>query len=430
VDKIFLLACFFLPFENFFFAPSAGWAAITPLIFFVYLLLNINYLGKCLGKYYKLILVIAIVIVITLINILFMNQYAEQAMVRFVNALISLGLGIITLFSLDIYFLQKGNSIKKMEKVVLVAYSITFAIGVVQFIAIKFNVQALYDFFAAITKRNYLEVNRVQYFFTEPSFIGMHMFGVLLPIYILGKNKKIRNIIILYIIASVMFGCGVRILIDTLAVIVCFLFFKIDFKKVKNMIMIVVPCAILFIGANYVYQNNVRVQNIVSQGVYADGSFASRWFRINASVRGYMEHPLHMLVGYGLGQEVIPLKYGYYDARNDYRNSYMSEVIGLENGEKETEESVSFCLYIRIISECGGIVFLIFVGYLVKLYKHLNDEKWKGLFFSILYLYIQFEPFAFYSIWLLVVFAQLNDKEMRRNLHENISIKSPAISRN
>jgi hypothetical protein len=413
VDKIFLLACFFLPFENFFFAPAGGWAAITPLIFFVYLLWNINYLGKCLGKYYKLLLVIAIVVVITLINILFMNQYAEQAMVRFVNTLISLGLGVVTLFSLDIYFLQKGNGIKKIEKVVLAAYSITFVIGVLQFITIKFNVQALYDFFGMITKRNYLGGNRVQYFFTEPSFIGMHMFGVLLPIYILGKNKKIRNIIILYIIASVMFGCGVRIVVDTLAVVMCFLFFKIDFRKAKIMIMIVISCAILFIGANYVYQNNVRVQNIVSQGVYADGSFASRWFRINASVRGYLEHPYHMLVGYGLGQEVIPLKYGYYDARNDYRNSYMLEIIGLENGEKETDESVSFCLYIRIISECGGIVFLIFLNYLLRLYKHLNDAKWKALFISILYLYVQFESFAFYSIWLLVVFVQVKDTKLK-----------------
>ena len=36
-DIIFLIGIFLLPFENFFFAPSFGWATVTPIIFAIYI---------------------------------------------------------------------------------------------------------------------------------------------------------------------------------------------------------------------------------------------------------------------------------------------------------------------------------------------------------------------------------------------------------
>ena len=43
-DIIFYIAIFLLPFENFFFAPSSGWATITPIILAIYILLNLRVL--------------------------------------------------------------------------------------------------------------------------------------------------------------------------------------------------------------------------------------------------------------------------------------------------------------------------------------------------------------------------------------------------
>ena len=40
---VFKLGVVMLPFENFFFAPSSGWATITPVILFIYMLLNYKY---------------------------------------------------------------------------------------------------------------------------------------------------------------------------------------------------------------------------------------------------------------------------------------------------------------------------------------------------------------------------------------------------
>ena len=67
-DIIFDIGLFFVPFENFFFAPSAGWAAISPIIFFVYLMVNIKYMGFIIKKYKNILILIALGIMISLIN--------------------------------------------------------------------------------------------------------------------------------------------------------------------------------------------------------------------------------------------------------------------------------------------------------------------------------------------------------------------------
>lgn len=41
-DIIFSIGIFLLPFENFFFAPSSGWATVTPIIFAIYILFNLD----------------------------------------------------------------------------------------------------------------------------------------------------------------------------------------------------------------------------------------------------------------------------------------------------------------------------------------------------------------------------------------------------
>lgn len=413
MDILFLIGIFLLPFENFFFAPTSGWAAIAPIIFFLYLMLNVNMVLKSIIKYRKIFIMFFWVFLITLINLLFIDLYVTQAVSRMISALISLGMGIVSLLSFDIYLLQKKRNIKKIEKIILYAYSISFCIGFLQYFTIKFNIKFMNDLFVILSKRNYLVMDRVQYCFTEPSFIGMHLFGVLLPLYICGKNKKILNLIIVYVSGSILFNCGMRIIFDTIVVLVIFLMYEIDLKKIKNIFLVLLSISILIIGFNYVYSNNVRFQQIVNKGVYADGSFASRWFRINASVKGYVKNPLHTLIGYGFGQEVFPLKDGYYRAKNEYVNSYFNEVIFLESAEKRNDESVTFCLFVRIISEWGALLAIVLLVYLIKFYRSMKSKEWRALLICVAYLYIQFESYAFYSLWLMLVLIQWK----RKNCH-------------
>jgi hypothetical protein len=391
-----------LPFENFFFAPSTGWAAIAPLAFFLYFIVNIRYIGNFIYKYKKIWFILIWSFIITFFN--FLNiEYRQASAARFFDSFIQLGLGIATLFSFDIFFTFKisKKKIKTVEKILLVTYTISMVTGIVQFIGIKYHIGFIMNLREFLSARNYSL--RPQFTFTEPSFIGMHLFGILLPFYVYDKNKKIRNLIIIYASLAILMNSGVRIVLDSIVVIGVIMLYKIDFKKLKNIVLILIVGIIGFISVYTVYNNNERIRNIVTNGVYADGSFSSRWFRVNASLKGYKNDPLHALIGYGIGQEVLPLKKGYSEAYSEYKNDYMGEVNGLATAEKKQLESVSFCMYIRIISEMGFVVFLIIARSLFLTYKTLNQKDWKIVFLVMLYLYIQFESYAFYSLWILMV---------------------------
>ena len=49
LNILFKLAVFLIPFDNLFFAPSTGWATISPILFFIYVFFNIKYLGRVLS---------------------------------------------------------------------------------------------------------------------------------------------------------------------------------------------------------------------------------------------------------------------------------------------------------------------------------------------------------------------------------------------
>ena len=185
------------------------------------------------------------------------------------------------------------------------------------------------------------------------------------------------------------------------------------FIKKKNYSTIILS-AIIFIVLSFVaYNSNDRIKAIVDKGVYADNSLATRYFRIQASVYGYAEDPGKFLIGYGMGNSILPLRNGYYLALEKYKNNYVHEIITL--GKKDYyDASVSYCLYIRLISEYGIIMFIAIIYALVN---KIKDSKFKykyEILFVLLYLYLQFDSYAFYSIWLLI-FIISNDKYISSN---------------
>ena len=78
-----------LPFENFFFAPSTGWAAIAPLAFFLYFIVNIRYIGNFIYKYKKIWFILIWSFIITFFN--FLNiEYRQASAARFFDSFIQL----------------------------------------------------------------------------------------------------------------------------------------------------------------------------------------------------------------------------------------------------------------------------------------------------------------------------------------------------
>ena len=380
MDIIFEIGLYLMPFENLFFAPSAGWATITPIIFFIYLLFNLKLVIKTIYKYKYIFICFLLAIVLSVINYIFVGIEIKN----FVNAGITLGLGIIDFISMDIYFRQKQNKVDKCVKILLIVYTISLIIGWLQFITIKLDIEPIKQIFYNIEKRSYIGNNRVQFTFTEPSFIGMHLFGILLPIYLFTKNKKILIFILMFSMSSIIFSSGIRILIDIIAV-----------------------TSILYI----VY----LIKNINNNGIYADGSLASRFFRINSTIKG-CANDCRLLTGYGLGNALIPIRSGYDKAIKEYKSSYTNEMEQLAN-PNFTNDSVSFCLYTRVISEFGIVFLIIAITYIYQLSIKSNNLLFRNYVWILLYIYLQFESYAFYTIWLYIVLLHL---EIEKNRNENI----------
>ena len=411
MDFLFILSIILLPFENLFFAPSAGWATISPIILFIYVLANFKYLKQCVLNYGKIITYLLLCLLpLSIINYIMIDStYFGNVF----DSLIPLVLGITNLFAFDIYFNQKKHSMNSLVKKILIAYWISLFIGLIQFVTIKLNISFLKDFFAFISKRNYLNMRKVQFTYTEPSYIGMHLFGVLLPIYYWVKDKKILKLIVTYTIIGILLSGSVKLILDIFVVIIINVIIKnIKNKKIIILTIIFVP---VLIGMFFVaYNNNKRIQKIVDRGVYADGSLSSRYFRINAAVHGYQKNFGHFVIGYGLGNSIIPMRAGYLEAYREYKNAWKHEVDRIGDASY-TSDSESLCFYTKFISEFGIISLILFFIYLFNLKNQCSNKDIKNYIWILLYLYIQFESYAFYTLWLYIVMLKINNQHKINN---------------
>lgn len=415
MDFLFILAIILLPFENLFFAPSAGWATISPIILFIYVLTNFKYLKQCILNYGKIITYLLIYLFpLSIINYMVIDStYFGNVL----DSLIPLVLGITNLFAFDIYFNQKKHSMNNLVKKILIAYWISLVIGLIQFITIKFNISFLKDFFAFISKRNYLNMRKVQFTYTEPSYIGMHLFGVLLPVYYWVKDKNILKLIVVYAIIGILLSGSVKLILDIFVVVIINIIIK-NLKNKKIIILTIIFVPVLISMFFVVYNNNKRVQKIIDRGVYADGSLASRYFRINAAVRGYQKSFGHFVIGYGLGNSIIPMRAGYLEAYREYKNSWKDEVDRIGD-TSYTSDSESLCFYTKFISEFGFISLILLLIYLFKLKNQCTNKDIKNYIWILLYLYIQFESYAFYTLWLYIVMLKINNQQKITNYIEN-----------
>lgn len=398
-ELIFYIGVFFLPFENFFFAPSAGWAAISPVIFAIYILLNLKRVFRAIVKLKNIILFFVFAVILGSLTA-FLNNVS---LLDYVNAFIPLALGAISLFSFYIFY-DKKKDLKTVVDLVVIAYAICAVIGFFEYLTIRSGNTAFRDWIGTFMKRNYLlegGTGRAQFFFTEPSFIGMHIFGILLPLFWLSRRKDLLFVIFLFLFESVYFGVGVRVIVDFAVVAMLYFgYLLIIHKKAKFIPLILL---VLGLGFSYVYNNNLRIQKIVKDGIYADGSLASRYFRIQSSAIGYTKAPGKTLVGFGLGNAIEPIHLGYDEAASSYTSSFTREVDALDYRKTDFhDDSVAYSLYFRFISEFGLIMTLIAIIYLVKITKESRlPQRWLYLAI-ILYIYIQFESLGFYALWLFV----------------------------
>lgn len=415
MEFLFKLAVFFIPFDNLFFAPSKGWATISPILFAMYALTNLKQLTESIrlnSKYVFLIMVISI-------YSFSLYLFYKPDMANTIDGVITLSFGLLFYLSLYIRYIIYKIDMKKDVKILTVAYSLSFVYGLVKFIALKLGVGFILSIFQLIEKRYY---DRLAFSFTEPSFISLHIAGVLYLTYLATKDrllkKKLVILMIMFCALTLISGDSARFLVDFIVILALIVAKLLVQKKIvfSKKIMIFAMIIIISGGLALQIQGNTRVTKMLNGDtytdmIYSDPSLAARYFRINSSINGYENEPIRALFGAGLGNSYYFLQYGFYDALEEYSNPYTSEVAVLSN----SKENQLFCMPIRLISELG-LLWFIAIMFLIFLKVIRNKENVFDLLI-ILYLYVQFDSFAFYTFPLYMFI--IDYKARKRREEEN-----------
>lgn len=415
MELLFKLAVFFIPFDNLFFAPSRGWATISPILFAFYAITNLKELTQSIKVNSKYVFLIVIIAIYSSTLYLFY----KPDMANTIDGIVTISFGILLYLSLHIRYIIKEKDIKKDVKILIFAYSLSFLYGLVKFAALKGGVGFVLSAFNLIEKRYY---SRLAFSFTEPSFISLHIAGVLYLVCISIKDKLLKKkliiLISLFCALTLISGDSARFLVDFVVILTLVVAKFLVQKKIKFSKKMIVFILIIFIsgGLALQIQGNTRVTKMLNGDtytdmIYSDPSLAARYFRINSSVRGYENEPMKALFGAGLGNTYYFLQYGFIDALEEYANPYTSEVAVLSN----SKESQLFCMPIRLISEMG---LLWFIAIMLLIFSKVIKNK-ENVFdlLIILYLYVQFDSYAFYTFPLYLFI--IDYKARKRRLAEN-----------
>ncbi|MCI1674164.1 MAG: hypothetical protein LKI34_08125 [Bifidobacterium tibiigranuli] len=418
-DILFYIALAMLPVDGTLLGiPLPYWTPLSPWFFLAYALVNWRYLRLTLRAYLPFFL-FPVLLVVTSI-------YGWQTVAVHTNAIalsfVSILLGLSCLASLDIAFARKRLSVRASVTVVVCTYWFAFAVGVAQFIALKLQSDATLHYFAAMMYRRYIRI-RPQFLFAEPSYIGMHLFGVLLPLFWLTRDRRLAVLIPVFAAGAIVIGSGTRIIIDSAVALFLWLLSAVNFRNRKATWGFVAGSSAIAAGGLLAVIINPRLNDLATRGVLAgDSSMSARIFHMLAPMWSWKHDPSHFLFGWGAGNISEAVRDGYagarqwFDAHGGVANS---EINGLANPPTNT---FTMSAYSSFITEFGIVMFaLLVVMLLVHVIKHHAWNRTTVCWLVLTaYLYIQFESYAFYALWLLI-FA-VSSGCFRASLHNHKTI--------
>ncbi len=403
---LFWVGLVLVPFDNLPFALSSGWATIAPFFFFAYVCVNLDALGRIRFRPAYgagLLLIFAF----QGVNLL---RYGVH-MGALVDTLGTFTLGLFFFLALIIRYEVQKASFNEDAKVLYRAYLVAFLYGIVWLCMAAFTTDNQVGVFEFMERRYY---DRLAFSFTEPSFISMHVYGVLfLFTYFVSDRKLARKMIALgfaFVLLSILCKSSARAIVD-LVVFAALLLTRTTVVDSRHTARNAFLWVLVIGGCLVVLGSSTRLQSILMNGVNADGSMASRFFRIQCMVFGFLHDPLGLVLGFGPGNMIVPFQAGYGQAFELYTSDYVKEVSYLGVA---TEIDNMFCMPVRLISDFGLIVSLGFLVLIIWWAKKSRIDP--CVVIMTLWLYVQSDSYAFFALWLLFyLFRAYDPKAMGRS---------------
>lgn len=309
--------------------------------------------------------------------------------------------------------LHTGTAIK----IIVVAYWIAFAFGVFTWLGqpdhlhFSWSYQTLSDWYL----RQYF-ISRPQFLFAEPSYIGMHVFGVLLPAYWLSRDKRLIVLIVTFTAGSILMGAGVRILLDTaVAATLCVILF-VPWRRImrsRKVLFGTISAALaLCVGGTLMIAANPRMQSLIQHGLLAgDSSMSARAFRSLAPLMALFQDGWRAVLGFGAGNLGTAIAAGYdraLELYTDWGGVMTSEIAELQDpfGSTLNRAGNVFTMnaYVSFAAEFGLPMLLAGIALVIRhVSKHHAWNKTTICWLILLaYLYLQFEAYAFYALPLFI----------------------------
>ena len=400
------------------------WSPISPALFAVYCACNWRLLRLTMHRYTALFMMPAALVVLSLPGWMVFGLHPNAAFMSLTGVIGAL----CTLAALDIAFECKQLDWRPLMGLLIAAYWFAFAVGVVQWVAIRLDLTPVTGYFQHLMYRPYMNADspwgggRPQFLFAEPSYIGMHLFGVLLPLSWLMRTRdsvyatRLRHLIVVFAIGSVLMQAGTRIVIDSVVALIVVIVEHIAWhesaERRRGSLQLAGAGILGVLGV----LADSRLLSIAHHGAEGDGSFFARIYQSLDPLCGLFAHPWTLLTGYGAGGIAEACRQGAARAAAILDGMGMDGDAALNFANGHTPDTVwTMCAYASVLAEYGLIGLALLVGAIIW---YINvRQAWNKTMVCwlvlVAYLYIQCENYAFAAIPLLIWGAALSNGATR-----------------
>ncbi|OZG64909.1 hypothetical protein BHAP_0801 [Bifidobacterium hapali] len=413
-DVLWYAALLFMPVDGTVFGVQMPyWSPIAPALFLAYAVCNARLSLRVLRRFPILIAFIAFMLLFSAFDWLTVGVNA----VYLIRTMLSVLFAVSTLISFTVAWSIKHLPMRNAVTVLIYAYGFAFLFGVFTWI-IQPNhcdVAALRNPLMAMYLRPYYVV-RPQFLFAEPSYIGMHLFGVLLPMYWISRDRRLSVLIGIFAAGSLVMGAGVRIVLDSAVAGMLCLISACPWRTIINNGMrnrrlfagVIAAGVVTAAAAIAILASQPRLQMLLSRGLFAgDTSMSARIFRSVAPLFAGIHDITHLLFGFGAGNLAAAMERGYANTLAWYQSNggMMTQEIRelrtpLETVTNRAGNVFTMNLYTSFIAEFGLLLFVaavvLFVRYITQ--HHAWNKTTICWLLLLAYLYAQFEAYAFYAL--------------------------------
>lgn len=383
------------------------WSPIAPVLFLLYAACNARLLPRAAVMVPFALPLTALLLCVSAFGWITVGVN----LVYLPRTLLALLFALATLASMIVAWSLKRLSLKAAVTVLVAAYAVAFAFGVFTWL-----VEPRHPLDSPGVRRQLMDLYLRQYFvvrpqflFAEPSYIGMHLFGVLLPMFWVTRDRRLPVLVAVFAIGALAMGSGARIAVDTAAAGLLWAVAACPWRRVwRDLRLRVAACgaAVAAVGAAaLVVATQPRIRALFSDGFLAgDASMSARVFRSVAPLSAAWHDPAHLLLGFGAGNIATAMQRGYaatYVWFTGHHGMVTDEIrqLAAPMGASDNRAGNVFTMnaYASFVTEFGLVLFVAAVALIIR---HVTvHHAWNVVtacwLLLLAYLYLQFEAYAF-----------------------------------